>query len=69
MSTNNISFFGELTKIILQLSSNTLLICSTVLPGLGEFMLFPTLFLRDFNTGKQINTAPVVCLNRMSVPL
>ena len=28
MSTHNIYFYGELTKIILQLSSNTLLICS-----------------------------------------
>ena len=28
MSTHNIRFYGELTKIILQLSSNTLLICS-----------------------------------------
>ena len=30
MSTHNICFYGELTKIILQLSSTTLLICSTV---------------------------------------
>ena len=30
MSTHNICFYGELSKIILQLSSNTLLICSTV---------------------------------------
>ena len=29
MSTHNICFYGELTKIILKLSSNTLLICST----------------------------------------
>ena len=29
MSTHNICFYGELTKIILQLSSNTLLICSS----------------------------------------
>ena len=29
MSTHNICFYGELTKIILQLSSNTHLICST----------------------------------------
>ena len=29
MSTYNIWFYGELTKIILQLSSNTLLICFT----------------------------------------
>ena len=29
MSTHNIYFYGELTKIILQLSSNTLLICSS----------------------------------------
>ena len=28
MSTHNISFYGELTKIILQLSSNALLIFS-----------------------------------------
>ena len=28
MSTHSICFYGELTKIILQLSSNTLLICS-----------------------------------------
>ena len=33
MSTHNICFYGELTKIIFQLSSNTLLICS------GIFML------------------------------
>ena len=30
MSNHNICFYGELTKIILQLSSNTLLICSSV---------------------------------------
>ena len=30
MSTHIICFYGELTKIILQLSSDTLLICSTV---------------------------------------
>ena len=29
MSTHNICFYGELTKIILELLSNTLLICST----------------------------------------
>ena len=29
MSTHNICFYGELSKTILQLSSNTLLICST----------------------------------------
>ena len=29
MSTHNICFYGELTRIILELSSNTLLICST----------------------------------------
>ena len=29
MSTHNICFYGELTKIILQFSSNTLLICSS----------------------------------------
>ena len=29
MNTHNICFYGELTKIILQLSSNTLLICSS----------------------------------------
>ena len=29
MSTHNICFYGELTKIILQLSSDTLLICSS----------------------------------------
>ena len=29
MSTHNICFYGEMTKIILQLSSNTHLICST----------------------------------------
>ena len=28
MSIHNIYFYGEMTKIILQLSSNTLLICS-----------------------------------------
>ena len=30
MSTHNIHFYGKLTKIILQFSSNTLLICSSV---------------------------------------
>ena len=29
MSTHNICFYGELTKIILELSSNTLLVCYT----------------------------------------
>ena len=49
MSTHNICFYGELTKIILQLSSNTgiLLICSTEIkvsykgrlqPGAQNFM-------------------------------
>ena len=31
MSTHNICFYGELTEIILQLSSNTHLICSSVM--------------------------------------
>ena len=31
MSIHNICFYGELTKIILELSSNTHLICSTVM--------------------------------------
>ena len=31
MNTHNIPFYGELTKIILQSSLNTLLICSTVI--------------------------------------
>ena len=34
MSTHNIHFYGELTKIIIQLSSNTLLICSSALVSL-----------------------------------
>ena len=29
MSTHNICFYGEITKIISKLASNTLLICST----------------------------------------
>ena len=29
MSTHNVCFYGELSKIIFQLSPNTLLICST----------------------------------------
>ena len=33
MSTHNMCFYGELTKIILQLSSNTHLICSTQISG------------------------------------
>ena len=33
MSTHNIYFYGELTKIILQLSSNILLTCSTDSPN------------------------------------
>ena len=31
MSTHNICFYGEICKIIPELSSNTLLICSTVI--------------------------------------
>ena len=31
MTTHSIDFYGELTKIILQLSANTHLICSTAL--------------------------------------
>ena len=34
MGTHNIYFYGELTKNILQLSSNTLLICSSALENL-----------------------------------
>ena len=33
VSTHNISFYGELTEIILELSLNTLLICSTDIKG------------------------------------
>ena len=40
MSTHNIRFYGELTKIILQLSSNTLLICS---PAIFFFEFFQCL--------------------------
>ena len=36
MSTHNMCFYGELTKIILQLSQNTLFICST---GFCHFVL------------------------------
>ena len=32
MSTHNICLYGEITKIILKLPSNTLLICFSVLP-------------------------------------
>ena len=41
MSTHNICFYGELTKIILQLSSNTL-ICSIALHNhlVGPVLLF-----------------------------
>ena len=31
MNTHNICFYGELTKIVLELSSNILLVCSTVM--------------------------------------
>ena len=34
MSTHNICFYGELTKIMLQLSSNTLFICSSAVVGI-----------------------------------
>ena len=54
MRTRNVCFYGELTKIILELSSNTLLICSTdagddiqtgslqtdYLPNIESFQLF-----------------------------
>ena len=30
MTTHNIRFYGELTKILVELSSDTILICSTV---------------------------------------
>ena len=36
MSTHYIGFYGELTKIILQLSSNTPVICSTELKDLPK---------------------------------
>ena len=35
MSTHNIGFYGEITKIIPKLSLNTFLICSTDGIGLG----------------------------------
>ena len=49
MSTHNLCFNGELTKIILQLSSNTLLICSSGWGGeeLGESVKW---LCRWFNT-------------------
>ena len=46
MSTNNVCFYGELTKIITELSSNTLLIfplrntLSVRMDGLGPYVLF-----------------------------
>ena len=43
MSTHNICFYGEITKSVPKLSSDTLLICST------EFILFAQLSL---NYGK-----------------
>ena len=39
MSTHNICFYGELTKIILSLSSNTLLICSSDDPKILTLVL------------------------------
>ena len=41
MRTHNICFYGGLTKIILQLSSNTLLICSTVYDMSTKYCKFP----------------------------
>ena len=68
MSTHNICFYGELTKIILQLSSNTLFICSnvTILNAmlllhiiygqaynlLGQFCVIFSLHLYSFSTEK-----------------
>ena len=39
MSTHNICFYGELTEIIPKLSSNTLLICSPVIPACSNFRI------------------------------
>ena len=38
MGTHNICFYGELTKIILQLSSNTHFICSTEIYNIISFV-------------------------------
>ena len=37
MSTHNIRFYGELTKIILELSSNTQLICFSAMSSYSNF--------------------------------
>ena len=64
MSPHNIYFYGDLTKIILQLSSNTHLTCSFVVENTWEILfydlLYPGLFeprheetcLRDLRPGK-----------------
>ena len=53
MSTHNICFYGELTKIILQLSSNTLLICPSTVHSLN---LVPEDKLPEVN-GSRLNVS------------
>ena len=54
MSSHNMCFYGELMKIILQLSSNTLLICSSVKYNEAfyhnEFIVAFTVMILDFRT-------------------
>ena len=54
MSTHNISFYGELVKIILQLSPNTHLICSTVNSGFSEGNLERMRKVREFQNFPKI---------------
>ena len=54
MSTHNICFYGQLTKIIIHLSSNTLLICSSDKHGPNKFLI--PYFSKFYSVARQMKT-------------
>ena len=61
MSTHNVSFYGELTKIILQLSSNTLLVCSTGLLPVCQQFPFPYFYCACKNASLTTSFFLLIC--------
>ena len=53
MSTHNICFYGELTKIVLQLSSNTHFICSLLRAGVELVIHLEAEFRSNVSTWMQ----------------
>ena len=62
MSTHNICFHGEMSKIILELSSDTLLICSTVW-NLFQIVILGDLISTDNNLRRLLPFLEIVIIS------